>query len=184
VSIGDLIRRLAEKLDGAGVPYMVAGSFASTFHGIPRSTYDIDLVIDPSSRALDSFVTSLDPDEYYVDPDVARDALRMRSQFNVIDVATSWKVDCILRKDRPFSIEEFRRREPAELFGVTVFVSTAEDSIVAKLEWARMSDSERQLRDVAGILSTQAGRLDVAYVDRWVAELGLGDVWARVKPQG
>jgi hypothetical protein len=181
VSVGELVRRLVVKLDGAGSPHMVAGSFASTYHGVPRSTQDIDIVIDPSPSSLDAMVASLPEAEYYVDADAARHAMSVRSQFNLIDMATGWKVDLIVRKARPFSIEEFRRREAGELFGTRVFLATAEDSVVAKLEWAKLADSERQLRDVAGILSVRGPALDVAYIERWVAELGLSEGWTRVR---
>ena len=167
-------------LDSAGIAHMVAGSFASTYHGVPRATHDIDLVIAPTFAALTAFLASLPASEYYVDDDAAKDAFRNRSQFNIIDMATGWKVDLVIRKDRAFSIEEFGRREPAELLGVTTFVSTAEDSIIAKLEWAKLGDSERQLQDVVGILAVRAGALDVPYIQRWVAALDLGAEWARV----
>jgi hypothetical protein len=103
MSAGELLTRLVTKLDAAGVPHMVAGSFASTYHGVPRATQDIDLVVDPMPAALSAFIVSLPEDEYYVDADVARDALRRHSQFNVIDMATGWKIDLMIRKPRPFS---------------------------------------------------------------------------------
>jgi hypothetical protein len=103
----------------------------------------------------------------------ARDELRRRSQFNLIDMATASKVDFIVRRARKFSTEEFERRVPSELMGVAVFVATAEDTIIAKLEWANMSGSEKQLGDVRGILDVRGASLDVQYVERWVNEVGL-----------
>lgn len=91
VTAGDFLARLVALLEAAGIPHMVAGLFASTFHGVARATQDLELVIDPTGAALDAFLASLDPDVYYVDPDTARDALRHRSQFNVIDMTTGWK---------------------------------------------------------------------------------------------
>lgn len=148
---------------------------------MPRSTQDIDVVIDPSASSLDAFLAALLPADYYLDSDAAHDALRRRSQFNIIDMETGWKVDLIVRKARPFSVEEFRRREAAELFGTKVYLATAEDSIIAKLEWAKLGDSERQLRDVAGIMSVRGAALDRAYIEHWVAALGLEDQWSRVQ---
>jgi hypothetical protein len=148
---------------------------------VPRSTQDIDVVIDPSASSLDAFLAALLPADYYLDSDAAHDALRRRSQFNIIDMETGWKVDLIVRKARPFSVEEFRRREAAELFGTKVYLATAEDSIIAKLEWAKLGDSERQLRDVAGIMSVRGAALDRAYIEHWVAALGLEDQWSRVQ---
>lgn len=177
---GDFLRRLVALLDQAQIPHMVAGSFASTLHGTPRSTQNIDLVIDPNGPALFAFVAGLAPSEYYASDTAARDALLRRSQFNVIDMATGWKADLIVRKARPYSVEEFRRRTQERILGVDVFVATPEDTILTKLEWAAMSGSERQLRDVMGIVEVKRGELDQAYIERWAKELGVLDAWRRL----
>ncbi|MBX3188194.1 MAG: hypothetical protein KF819_14325 [Labilithrix sp.] len=122
------------------------------------------------------------PEAYYVDVDAARDAMRRRSMFNVVDQASGWKVDLIVRKNRPFSREEFARRMQLTLLGVPVYVASAEDTVIAKLEWSlQSSGSERQRRDVAGILATMGDQLDRAYVERWVAELGLQEEWSHAQ---
>jgi hypothetical protein len=172
VSVGDLLAR---------IPYMVAGSFASTFHGVPRSTHDIDIIVDPTGASLAVLLASLPEADYYVDHDAAKDALRRRSTFNVIDLATGWKLDLIIRKARPFSVEEMARRQRGELYGAAVNIATAEDAIIAKLEWAKLSDSERQLRDVEGVLAVRAATLDITYIEKWIDELGLEAQWARVR---
>lgn len=158
---------------------MIAGSFASAAHGLPRTTQDLDVVVDPPRpEALDAFVRSLPLDEYYVDADAARDAFRRRSMFNVVDHVSGWKVDFILRKNRPFSRDEFARRMKFVLFDVPVYMASPEDTVVAKLEWSKQSGgSERQRRDVAGILATLGQELDRAYVERWVSDLDLVDEW-------
>jgi hypothetical protein len=179
---GEVLRAVVERLDAAAIPFMVTGSFASALHGEPRTTHDIDIVIDPPAGALERFVASLPDDVWYVDIDTATDAVRRRSMFNVIDLRSGWKVDFIVRKERPFSVEEFARRVPAELHGVAVFATTPEDAIVAKLEWAAKAESERQLRDVVGIVQVQGDALDVAYADRWARALGVEHLWARVRP--
>jgi hypothetical protein len=181
MSVGDLLIRIVAKLDAAGIPHMVAGSFASTYYGVPRATHDVDIVIDPTRASLERFIHDLPPADYSADMDAALDALRRRSQFNVLDMETGWKVDFIVRKQRPFSLEEFSRRQPAELSGARVQVASAEDSIVAKLEWAKLGDSERQLRDVAGMLETRGAAIDLAYVERWVGQLGLQSQWQRAR---
>ncbi|MEN8160170.1 MAG: hypothetical protein ABFS41_08880 [Myxococcota bacterium] len=174
---------IVSELDRFGIPHMLAGSFASTYHGHPRTTNDIDLVIDPSRTALDEFVRALDPDRFYVSAEAARTAYERRGQFNVVLLDSGWKADLILRKERPFSRAEFERREPAEIAGTPLFVATAEDTIVAKLEWARAGESERQLRDVVGILEVSGEGLDRAYIARWVSELGLEDLWDRASAE-
>lgn len=177
--LSGLLDRLVRLLDASGVPFMIAGSFASTAHGMPRTTQDVDLVIDPPGPAeLDALVSAMAPGEYYVDADAARDALKRRSVFNVIDLASGWKVDFIVRKDRAFSREEFSRRMRLTLLDVPVFVASPEDTIVAKLEWSKQAGgSERQRRDVAGILATAGSSLDRDYVERWVHDLGLLEEW-------
>src|SRR5437763_9550117 len=107
---GAFLARLTTKLAAAGVPHMVVGSFASSFHGVPRSSQDLDLVIDPQVESLRRFLSELPPADYYVDADTAVEAVRRRGQFNVIDMASAWKADLIVRKARPFSVEEMRRR--------------------------------------------------------------------------
>jgi len=116
-----LLARLVLLLDGAGVPFMIAGSFASAAHGLPRTTQDIDVVIDPPNpEALDALVRSMPSDAYHVDADTAREALRRRSMFNAVDQASGWKIDFVLRKNRAFSRDEFARRISLDLLGVRV----------------------------------------------------------------
>ena len=179
MTFGDLLASVVGLLERSGVPYMVTGSLASSYHGEPRATRDADIVIDPSPEALDRLTAGLLEAGFYVDRDVAREALAGRSQFNAIgpDVL---KVDFMIRRDRPFSIEEFRRREPADLLGTPGFVASAEDVILAKLEWAKALGSERQLDDVAGILAISS-ELDLPYVDRWAAALGVDDAWRALR---
>ena len=165
------------------IPHMLAGSFASAYHGDPRTTRDIDLVVDPTRDALERFVQGLDPRRFYVSPEAAREAFERRGQFNVVLLDSGWKADLILMKDRDFSRSEFRRRQAAVIAGVEVFVATAEDTIVAKLEWARAGESERQVRDVVGILATSGASLDRGYLERWIEELGLRSLWDRVSSE-
>jgi hypothetical protein len=101
--------------------------------------------------------------------------------FNVIEISTAWKLDLIIRKARPFSVEEMQRREAATILGVGVSIATPEDTIIAKLEWAKHGASDRQLEDVAGILRVRGSDLDVAYIERWVAELELTEQWQRAR---
>ncbi len=176
----DPLAQIVEELERAGIPHMLAGSFASTYHGDPRTTHDIDLVIDPDRRALDRLVNQLDAQRYYISPDAVDEAWERRCRFNVVMMDLGWKVDLIIRKDRPFSVEEFRRRQSADIGGVVVCIATAEDTVLSKLEWAAFGESERQLRDVAGILAMRRGELDLEYIGHWVEALGLESVWHEV----
>jgi hypothetical protein len=181
VTFGELLALVIGLLERSGVRYMVTGSLASSYHGEPRATRDADIVIDPSRDALDQLTAGLLEAGFHVDRDVAREALGDRSQFNAIGTDAS-KVDFMIRRDRPFSVEEFRRRHPADLLGTPGFVATAEDIILEKLEWAKASGSERQLDDVAGIVAI-ASRLDLPYLHRWAAILGVEDAWRAVREE-
>jgi hypothetical protein len=175
------LARVAGALESGGIPYMIAGSFASSHHGAPRATQDIDVVIDPTFAALERFLAALRADDVYLDADVAREELKRRGQFNVIDGSSAWKVDLIFRKGRAFSKEEMSRRLPAKVLGVDVFVATAEDTVLAKLEWAKLGESERQLRDVRALVEAKGDSLDRVYIERWLDDLGVRGLWARVQ---
>jgi hypothetical protein len=179
IDLGELLAAIADRLEMAGIPYMVVGSIAGSFHGVPRTTVAVDIVIDPSAEALRAFIDALPPDDYYVADSAVVEAFERRSSFNIIEQATGWKADLLIRKDRPFSAIEFERRTTASLFGRDTPLATAEDTIIAKLEWARAGESERQLRDVAGILDVSGETIDRAYIGRWIEELGLEDAWRR-----
>jgi len=181
VTAAALLRALVAALDAAGVPFMLTGSLAAAFHGAGRATMDIDVVIDPTAPQLRALVRALAETGVYVSSEAAEQALRDRSVFNVVDTTTGWKVDLIVRKARAFSTTEFERRQSAAYEGCPLWVATVEDVMVAKLEWAKLGGSARQLEDVAALLRVHAARLDRTYLERWVAELGLRAQWDQVR---
>ena len=156
---------------------MITGSLAAAYYGPPRATQDVDVVVETSPEALDRVAELLRARGLYVSAEAARDAYRARGQFNAIDPERGWKLDVIVRKDRPFSEEEFARRVPATLLGLQVYVPTLEDLILAKLEWALKGDSELQRRDVRHLLKAGGETLDRHYLQRWVSDLGLEEEW-------
>ncbi|MGH7489915.1 MAG: hypothetical protein ACREMY_30555 [bacterium] len=171
-------------LGKAGIGYMLTGSFASSYHGLPRTTQDIDIVISPTADQLRILVSFLPTTEYYFDLSAALDAQRREGMFNVLDLATGWKTDFIIRKSRPFSRTEFDRRISAEVQGIQLFIATAEDVVIAKLEWAKRGGSQRQIEDAGGILRIRGAHLDTAYIENWVRELGLVEQWTSAKQAG
>lgn len=180
----DALRRVVELQERADIPYMVTGSIATSYHGRPRATHDADIVIDPTPAQLDVLVGGLGTAGCYVDEAGARRALHERRPFNTIETRSACKIDLIVKKRRPFSQEEFRRRQRVDLaFAPGVALVTPEDAVLSKLEWARSSgDSERQLRDVAGVLELNPD-IDRAYIGQWAAALGVGDLWTRLLEQ-
>jgi hypothetical protein len=175
------IIRVAAALEQLGVRYMICGSVASSMHGEPRTTHDADLVADLSSADVAALARLLQ-DHFDADPRAMAAAVRDGSMFNVLDKQTGLKIDVILLRRRPFSRSELERAVATALpGGAVVKIATAEDVLLAKLEWFRKGGevSERQWRDVLGILKAQQQTLDLAYVRRWAGELGVVDLLDR-----
>ncbi len=177
MSTHDLVGRLVRALGQAGIPYMFTGSFASSFHGTPRASNDFDLVMAPTAEQLRKLKAMLPESEFYFDLDDALDALKRIRQFNIIDLGSGWKIDFIIRKLRPFSLNEFSRRFEIHFEGLPIFMASAEDVILSKLEWAKQSASERQIEDVAGILRIRTNELDRTYIERWIKDLDVEAQW-------
>jgi hypothetical protein len=180
------LQTLIKKLDQQGIPYMLSGSYTSSLHGRPRATNDADIIIAPSEENLIAFVKSLG-DDYYVNSEAAHDAFKNLAMFNVIDIRNSFKADFIIRKDRPFSREEFQRRQKSNIMNLDVWVVSPEDVILSKLEWARDSESGLQFQDALGVAVVQYDRLDRDYLYKWAKELqvenSLGQLLKQAKEQ-
>jgi hypothetical protein len=181
--ISQFLRQITAALELHGVPYMLTGSLASSAHGIPRATNDIDIVIAPSREQLLNVVQLFQRVGLTVHTESALTAFRNRTQFNVIDFPKGLKVDLIFRKDREFSVTEFERRQSQEVEGMRLTLATPEDVLLAKLEWAKIGDSDRQIDDAAGILKMQRGSLDFQYLEKWVAALELHEQWRVLRQQ-
>jgi hypothetical protein len=181
VTASEVFRRILGAVESAGIPYMLTGSFASSYHGAPRATQDIDLVIAPERAQLHRLSILLPAPEFYMDESTALEAYDREGQFNVVDLATGWKADLIMRRSRTFSRTEFDRRTVVDFEGMRVPIATAEDVVLAKLEWAKLGESARQIEDAAGILRVRSSELDASYLERWVRDLGLEREWAAAR---
>jgi hypothetical protein len=169
-----------ERLD---IPYLVCGSMASALYGVARSTMDADIVADIRQEQVEAMIIALG-DVYYADAEMIHDAISHRSSFNLIHLTTMFKVDVFIRKERPFDQAQLDRRV-RQVFTTDpeqkAFMATPEDTILAKLEWYRMGGevSDRQWRDILGVLKVQAGRLDLEYLRKWAANLSVADLLER-----
>ena len=166
--------RVAEELDRLGIDYFVGGSVASSVHGRPRTTDDIDIVAALPDPKVDAFVENLQAD-FFVDAEMIRDAIHRRASFNIIHLATMLKVDVFVLGNEDFALEEMRRRAAVPLRGSRVWFSSPEDIVLEKLDWFRKGEglSERQWRDVLGVLAVQGRRLDLPYLRLWAGRRGL-----------
>jgi len=164
------LQNIIQTLNKTGIPYMISGSFASSFHGYPRATNDADIVIAPTEKQLKDFIECLG-ENYYVSLDAALDALKKNFMFNVIDTQSGWKADFIIRKERAYSKTEFQRRQNTRIKQLDVCMVSPEDAILTKLEWTKQSGSEQQFRDATGIAVVQWEYLDKEYLYKWANEL-------------
>ena len=178
--------RILEVLDLLEIEYLVGGSLASSAHGIPRATRDVDFVVELHANHVDKFASLLSND-FYVDSQTIQDALALGRPFNVIHYETTYKFDFFPAGNDPFLRTELKRRmfvEAAPLGGEPLkwAVATAEDTILSKLAWFKAGGetSERQWNDVRGILRLSGPRLDREYLETWAPRLGVADLWQRL----
>jgi hypothetical protein len=170
-------------LESLGVPYFIGGSLASTLYGMVRTTQDSDIVAEMRLEHLAPFVAALQ-DEFFVDDEMIVEAIRRHSSFNIIHRETMFKVDVFIPRPRPFLQAQLSRAQ-RQTFTFETEVSTKfaspEDTILSKLEWYRMGGevSDRQWRDILGMLKTQAGELELDYLRKWAVELKVGDLLER-----
>lgn len=172
--------KLLERLD---ILYLVGGSVASSVHGEPRSTNDIDIVADIRPENLDAFVEAVSTD-YYVSPTAARQAVRSGASFNVIHVGAAVKVDVFVAGSDQFNEERLRQHQLIEISDdppASIYIDTAEHSVLRKLEWFRRGGevSDRRWRDVVAILRLQGASLDRPHLTTWADRLGVSDLLQR-----
>lgn len=169
--------------DDLRIPYLVGGSMASALYGVPRSTLDADIVADIELEQVHEFISALGAD-FYADDEMIRGAIEHRSSFNLIHLEAMFKVDVFIPKDRSFDRMQFNRRVE-HVFAIEpdqkAFFTSAEDIILAKLDWYRLGNevSDRHWRDILGVLKVQAGRLNMDYLHHWAAELNVADLLQR-----
>lgn len=174
---------VAQTLEQLGIPYAVGGSLASSLHGVMRATLDVDIVADMRSEHVPPLVAALAP-EFYADDEMMRDAIAHRSSFHLIHYKTAFKVDIFIRKLRAFDRMQLQRRARSVIASdpeQSVYVTSPEDTILAKLEWYRLGGevSDRQWRDILGVMKIRAGALDLAYLHQWADELQVADLLDR-----
>ncbi len=175
--------QVVEALEALHVPYVIGGSLASAVHGVSRSTLDADIVADLRLDQVEPLAAALQG-AFYIDAGAIREAVRRHGEFNVIHLETMFKVDIFIPKERPFDraqIEHGTEQALAMDPERCARVASAEDTVLAKLDWYRQGGevSDRQWRDVLGVLKAQEGRLDADYLRQWAAALHISDLLER-----
>lgn len=176
--------KVVDIMEALHVPYFVGGSLASAVHGVVRTTMDVDIVAALQPEHVGPLVARLG-EEFYADETMIHDAVVSHRSFNLIHFDSMFKVDVFVTTNRPFERAQFERRalltlsqEPQR----TAYVTTAEDIILAKLEWYRQGGeiSERQWHDVSNVIKVQGEALDMDYLRRWAGQLRVEDLLERV----
>lgn len=169
----DVLKGFSERLEKLGIAYMLTGSMALAHYAIPRTTADIDIVIDLSTGDVENFVREFEPD-YYVPDNRIREAIYRNRMFNILNQKSIIKIDCVIRKNDEFGREAFARRQRVNYAGYfDVWIISKEDLILSKLNWAKNTRSEMQMRDVASIIRNG---YDETRVKNWAEKLGVEEL--------
>lgn len=179
----DVAVLVAQALESVGVPYFLGGSVASSLQGEPRSTNDIDFVVDLSPSQIEPLVRALGPD-FEVDEESLAEEVRRRGSWNIFFLPLAMKIDLFIRKRSPFDDSEFSRRRVFELGdGRALQVKSPEDTILRKLLWFLQGGevSTSQWRDIVQVLRMSGAGLDGAYLDRWSSALGVSPLLERAR---
>lgn len=164
----DVLGDFTKRLEKIGIEYMLTGSMALVHYAMPRTTVDIDLVVNILPENLDDFITEFVAD-YYIPLNSAKDAVRRKKMFNVLNQETVFKIDCVVLKTDEFAINAFSRRKKVDYSGdFDVWIISKEDLILSKLNWAKNTRSEKQMTDVANIIRNG---FDEDYVEKWADKL-------------
>lgn len=175
-----ITKHVTDVLEQLDIPYLIGGSLASSLHGIPRATQDVDVVADLKYHHIPLLVSALE-NEFYIDADMIGEAIKLHSSFNVIHLETMFKVDIFVLREDISSQEEMARREQYQVSDnppQTLFLSSAEDIILHKLYWFQLGGgvSERQWNDVLGVLQVQHETLDFEYLKRGAKQRGVSQL--------
>lgn len=183
VELTDLLRRVADVLDRLGIPYVVVGSVASSLYGDPRLTNDVDIVADLQLGNVEQFVKEFPPEDFYVSDIAVRQAIQNRGQFNVIHSESGYKADIVIPSASAYDESQLRRRTRvrAENPEIDAFFATPEDVILKKLEYFREGESEKHLRDIAGILKIRGDQIDRQYIEYWADQFGVTEIWKKIE---
>jgi len=174
----ELLKKVVQALNANKIDYMITGSVASSYYGEPRSTHDIDVVVSINASGVESLAASFPAKNFYFDKEGFVEAIKSKRMVNVIDLREGDKIDFWIISDEAFSRESFGRKTEEDFMGIKVKFPTPEDVIISKLKWAKESGgSEKQLRDVTGVYEVYQDKLDLKYIEKWIDQLSLKDLW-------
>jgi hypothetical protein len=167
-------------LEAAGVPYMIVGSLASNFHGVPRSTRDADIVVQLSAGSLERLRRELAPG-LRLQPQGSFETVTGTIRHVIVLAGSPFVCELFQLSDDPHDVERFARRARAQVLAHTAYVATAEDMIVTKLRWAAGAGRSKDREDIRNIIAVQGAGLDWEYLDRWSIAHGTAGLLAEIR---
>ncbi len=177
-----LLKSVLSLLDQHHIDYMITGSFVSSLQGEPRSTHDVDILVNITSSVIPILVEAFTPPDYYLSDTAIEEAIRHQTMFNLLDTREGDKIDFWILTDKPFDQSRFSRKYEENILGFTMKISSPEDTILMKLHWANLSGgSEKQFTDALRVFEIQFSYLDLNYIDSWVNILQIDDQWEKLK---
>jgi hypothetical protein len=178
----ELLRYVVEVLEGIGISYFVTGSVATIYYGEPRLTNDIDIVVRMSAEHVAAFCRAFPSPDYYLSVEAIRQAVETHTQFHIIHPASGLQVDVIIADDTPFNRSRFTRASLVQFSpDYEATFASIEDVFIKKMEYYRQGGSEKNLRDIAGVIKVSGDRLDRDHITHWVSQLGLDAIWETVQ---
>ncbi len=179
-----LLKKTISILDNAQIDYMLTGSIVSSMQGEPRSTHDIDIIISIGPSQVDKLIKAFEGTDFFISEQAVIEAIKQKQMFNVIDTNSAQKVDFWILTDEPFDKSRFERKIVEEFERIRLKVSKPEDTILAKLRWAKLSGgSEKQYIDALRVYEVQCGNMDFDYIQKWAKILDVTDLWSKMQTE-
>lgn len=170
-----LLKEVAFFLENQQIPYMITGAWSAIYYGRPRASHDIDFVVElkPQDLQKTADVFKKIPEDFLVQPDSIKEAIKDKSMFNIIHLATALKLDFWVLTDEEFDKVRFKRKIKVNILNQIMEMASAEDTIIQKLRWYKLGPIEKHLVDAAFVYQIQRKNLDLKYLEKWIKELNL-----------
>ena len=180
----ELLKRVLSILDENRIDYMVTGSIVSSIQGEPRATHDVDILVNIKSEQISALLKAFPPPQFYLSEIGIKEALVHKSMFNLIDTQEGDKIDFWILTNGTFDKSRFERKYEEDVLGIKMKISKPEDTILAKLLWAKLSGgSDKQFIDALRVYEVQYRNIDLQYMMHWANQLDIDELWEGLKNQ-
>ncbi|MEO0103665.1 MAG: hypothetical protein ABIK40_05265 [candidate division WOR-3 bacterium] len=182
MEIEEVIKKVINILDKLNIPYLLTGALSVVYYGEPRATHDIDLVIQIKEDDITLLMKGFQ-DNFFIDEESIRNALKERSMFNAVHKDTNFKVDFWILTEDKFNKEMFNRRVKRNILGIEIYLPTPEDVIINKLEWFKMSNIDKHYYDALSVYCVQKDNLDIEYIKNCCKAKSILEIFERMEEE-